>query len=60
MQSGDVVLIMDSDAPRSQWPLGRVVEAHASGDGLVRKVTVRRGGATYQRPIHRLIKLSAD
>ena len=57
LQVGDVVVIMDDDAPRSQWPLGRVVEAHESADGLVRTATLRSRGSLYDRPIHRLVRL---
>ena len=57
---GDVALIMDDDAPRSQWPLGRVVETHESADGLVRKVTLRVRGNVYDRPIHRLVRLITE
>ena len=55
-----MVLIVDDDAPRSRWPLGRVVDAHESADRLVRKVTVRVRGSTYDRPIHRLVKLMTE
>ena len=57
---GDVALIMDDDAPRGQWPLGRVVETHESADGLVRKVTLRVRGNVYDRPIHRLVRLITE
>ena len=33
----DVVMVIDPDAPRNCWPLGRVVAALPSQDGLVRK-----------------------
>ena len=60
LRIGDVVLVVDDDAPRSRWPLGRVVDAHESADRLVRKVTVRVRGSTYDRPIHRLVKLMTE
>jgi len=40
---GDVVLLIDSDTPRMQWPRGIVVDTKTSGDGLVRRVKVRVG-----------------
>ena len=42
VQVGDVVLLMDDDVPRMQWPKGIVVDAVLSDDGLVRRVKVRR------------------
>ena len=60
LRIGDVVLVVDDDAPRSRWPLGRVVDAHESADRLMRKVTVRVSGSTYDRPIHRLVKLMTE
>ena len=32
----DIVLIVADDSPRCRWPLGRVLQAKPSGDGLVR------------------------
>ena len=36
----DIVLVKDPDAPRNQWPMGRVVEVVRSEDGLARKFRV--------------------
>ena len=33
---GDVVLPMDENFPRGQWPLARVLEVFTTEDGLVR------------------------
>ena len=38
---GDVVLLMDENFPRGQWPLARVLEAFTSDDGLVRSAAVK-------------------
>ena len=54
---GDIVLLKDETAPRCQWPLARVTECHPSDDKLVRKVTLRMGNSTYDRPIHKLVLL---
>lgn len=43
IQVGDVVLLVDDDAPRMQWPRGIVVDTTLSDDGLVRRVKVRVG-----------------
>ena len=53
----DIVLVVDDERPRSEWPLARVVATHPSGDHLVRKVRVRLGGSEYERPVHRLVLL---
>lgn len=58
---GDIVLISDENTPRNQWHIGRVVEAHADEDGLVRKTKLRVGTSSsikyLERPIHKLILL---
>ena len=55
---GDIVAVVDDDAPRCRWPLGRVVAPHpAAADGLVRRVLVKIGDREYERPVHRLIPL---
>ena len=39
---GDVVIIQE-DAPRAQWPLGKIVEASKDKQGLVRTVKILMG-----------------
>ena len=39
---GDVVLLRE-ETPRNKWPLALVTAIHSGGDGVVRKVTVRKG-----------------
>ena len=53
----DVVMVIDPDAPRNCWPLGRVVAALPSQDGLVRKAKICVRGKELERPVHRLISL---
>ena len=56
----DVVLLKEESVlpiPRSQWPMGRVVEVHPSHDGMVRSVTLSVGGTVLKRPIHKLVLL---
>jgi hypothetical protein len=33
---GDLVLVVEENLPRGQWPLGRVVEVHPDCKGHVR------------------------
>ena len=56
---GDVVLLKEEGDARNKWPLGRVMEVHPSKDGLVRSVTLRVGGATFKRPVHKTVLLVA-
>ena len=69
-QQGDIVLISDDNLPRSQWRLGRIIEAFQDKDGLVRKVKLLVGSSSLtskgkrteskvylDRPIHKLVLL---
>ena len=69
-QVGDIVLISDDNLPRSQWHLGKIVEANADQDDLVRKVKVLVGTVALdkkgqrlesksylERPVHKLVLL---
>lgn len=64
LKKGDVVMMMDSDVPRIEWPLGIIQEVYPSSDNLVRKVSVRvvREGkpVTYTRPITQIVYLFSD
>ena len=53
----DIVLVMDDERPRSEWPLARVVATYPGNDDLVRRVRVRMNGSDYERPVHRLVIL---
>ena len=59
--TGDVVLIRDKELWRISWPIGLVVKAIQSDDGLVRKVLVRtivdQTPRTYERPVNELVLL---
>ena len=50
----DVVLVVDQNAPHSQWRLGRVEEVFPGQDGQVRIVQVSTKGQKRIRPITRL------
>ena len=54
---GDVVLVIEDNAPRGLWPMGRITETFPGADGLVRVVDVRMGKKVKRRPIHRLVPL---
>ena len=70
MKVGDIVIIKDDNVPRNTWPLGRIAEAYASDDNLVRKVKIKVGDSKLNgqgkritplcyldRPIHKLVLL---
>ena len=51
----DIVLVVDSNAPRNRWQLGRVTEALPGADGLVRSARIQTAsGATLLRPVTKL------
>jgi len=54
---GDVVLVVDSDTQRRQWPIGRIEDVNPGHDGHVRVVRVRVDGKLYTRPITRICPL---
>ena len=52
-----IVLVMDPQLPRAQWPIGQIVKVHPSPDGRVRSADVLIKDRTYTRPVARLIPL---
>ena len=55
----DIVLLKESNVPRQQWPMGKVVQVFPSEDGLVRSVELKvpRATTTLKRPIQKLVLL---
>ncbi len=51
---GDVVVIMDSSAPRGSWPLGKVLEIFPDTTGLVRSVKLQTKNSVIERPVTKL------
>jgi hypothetical protein len=60
LKVGDVVLVVEANAKRGDWPLGRITEVRPGADGLVRVVKVKVGKTIYKRPVHRLCPLEID
>ncbi len=52
-----VVLLVDPQLPRAQWPIGKVRKTLPSDDGCVRTAEVVIDGKPYLRPVARLIQL---
>ncbi|XP_039516235.1 uncharacterized protein LOC120470711 [Pimephales promelas] len=59
LTAGQVVMVVDSQLPRAQWPIGRVVNTRSGLDGRVRAAEVKIKGQTYLRPVVRLVRLPA-
>ncbi len=57
VKEGDVVLMIEPNANRCDWPLGWILETYPGDDGLVRVVRLKAGGNEYLRPVHRLCPL---
>ncbi|KXJ67780.1 hypothetical protein RP20_CCG012659 [Aedes albopictus] len=53
----DVVLIVDPNAPRNSWPLGRIIATRPGPDGQVRSATVQTSHGIYERPAVKLAVL---
>ena len=56
----DVVLVLEDNTPRGQWPLGRVEVVYPGVDGATRVVDVRVRGKLYRRAITRIVPLGVD
>ena len=56
----DLVLMLDENTPRGQWPLAIVKAIKRGRDGLVRSCTVKSGTSEYVRPVHKLCLLEAS
>lgn len=68
-QVDDIVILQDDSSPRNEWKLARVVEAHPSADGMVRKLKLLVSDTTLgkgkphtrsvhlERPIHKVVTL---
>ena len=58
VQIDDIVIIVEDDAPRRRWPLGRVVSVFPGADGRVRAIDVKVNGHVLRRPVVRLCPLT--
>lgn len=61
LKYGDLVLLIEDDSPRNEWPTGIIQRTFSSQDGKVRKAEVAvfkdNKRVTYVRPVTRLITL---
>ena len=54
---GDLVIIMDSTAPRNSWPVGRVIQTFPDRRGFVRQVRIKTRSSCLDRPITKVCLL---
>ena len=60
LKVGDLVLVMDENAPRGLWPLGLIQEVSVGRDGLVRSARLKTVTSVLSRPITKLVSLECD
>ena len=58
IKEGDVVLVVDEQAPREEWKMALVAEVEESGDRLVRTATIRLGTDQLDRTGRRVKEAS--
>ena len=56
---GDIVLLVDKNAPRACWPIGLVTEVVQGRDNLVRSVRIKAKDKVYMRPVTKIVLLEA-
>ncbi len=54
LTAGDIVMIMDSSAPRGSWPLTKVLEVFPDKRGMVRTVKLQTKNNIIERPVTKL------
>ncbi len=54
INTGDVVMVVDPNAPRGSWILGKVLTTEPDKKGLVRSVTLKTKTSTIKRPVTKL------
>lgn len=57
---GDFVICVDSNNPRGQWPLARVIELIPGEDKVVRTVKIQAKTGQYVRAVHNLCILRTE
>ena len=51
LREDDIVVIIDKDTPRGQWPVGRITKVYKGSDGHVRVTDVKTAKGSFHRPI---------
>ena len=50
LSKNDLVIIKSKDAPRSLWPLGRILDIYLGSDEVVRSVKIKTPNGELIRP----------
>ncbi|XP_055910918.1 uncharacterized protein LOC129945285 [Eupeodes corollae] len=53
----DIVIIIDENNAKNEWPKGRVLELNTSRDGKIRSVVIQTKSGVYVRPVSKLAVL---
>ena len=60
VKEGDLVLVIDENSPRKQWPMALIVETREGRDGLVRSVKLRSKDTCITRSVTKIVPLECD
>ena len=60
LETGDVVILVDENAPRYQWKMGRIVKTYPGLDKKVRVVDVKINNSVYRRPVTKVGRLEVN
>ena len=60
VQEGDLVLLINDNAPRGQWELGRVIDTYPGEDLCVRAVKIKTAKGEYVRPVSKVCILEEN
>lgn len=58
LEIGDIVLIINNNAPRNEWRKGEIVRVYPDKENEIRIVDVRTTDGIFNRPSHKIIKFS--
>ena len=60
LQEGDLILLKNDDAPRSHWPVGRILKTFSGSDSRVRMAEVKTPNGILMQPAAKLCLLEAS
>ena len=49
------MLVLSTDTPHAQWPLGRITKAFIGSNGRICVVNVQVGQKEFTRSVHKLV-----
>ena len=60
LEIGVIVLVVDPNTPRENWPLGHISEVYPGPDGVVRSALVKMQHTELIRPVTKLCLLEEE